>query len=133
MGSAINIDNTRESDIMRKGAFIFIIVIPIIFSYTALAIAQPYPVRIMPLGDSITRGDISGLAWELTVGYRQKLYLDLINAAYNIDFVGSLNNGSLADPPFDYNHEGHGGWKDSEVAGEVLSWLVFNPAVCYFT
>ena len=118
---------------MRKGAFIFVIVICIIFSYTTLAIAQSYPVRIMPLGGSITMGYINGLAGELTVGYCQELYLDLINVGSSIDFVGSLNDGSFAEPTFDYNHEGHGGWKDSEVAGEGLSWLVFNPAVCYFT
>ena len=61
------------------------------------------PVLIMPLGDSITRG-------EDLVGYRRELYVDLKNAGYDVDFVGSLQDGSSTGYTFDYDHEGHGGW-----------------------
>ena len=56
--------------------------------------------RIMPLGDSITAGTPG------TIGYRKKLYLDLINSGFEVDFVGSQSAGSGFDP----DHEGYG-WK----------------------
>ena len=79
------------------------------------------PVLIMPLGDSITRG-------EDLVGYRRELYVDLKNAGYNVDFVGSLQDGSSTGYTFDYDHEGHGGWSDAMIAGSVFSFLTANPA-----
>ena len=64
-------------------------------------------IKIMPLGDSITEG-IPG-----SIGYREKLYGDLINSGFDVDFVGSLSSGS----GFDTDHEGH--------SGQTASWL--NP------
>jgi lysophospholipase L1-like esterase len=76
----------------------------------------------MPLGDSITRGD-PGI-----VGYRQRLYLNLIDNGYDVDFVGSVNTGSSASPSFDADHEGHGGYTSGQVATNVYGWLVAHPA-----
>ncbi len=84
----------------------------------------------MPLGDSITYGVYSGYnppADEAT-GYRQPLYIALTAAGYRVDFVGSLETGWDATPPFDIDHEGHPRWRDSEVADYVYEWLVTNPA-----
>jgi len=67
------------------------------------------PAKIMPLGDSITRGYYVSVGHN---GYRKPLYLSLISGGYDCDFVGSQTDGD-ADP----NHEGHG--------GQVASWL--NP------
>jgi lysophospholipase L1-like esterase len=66
--------------------------------------------KIMPLGDSITLGiEVApGPDPGLQIGYRKKLYDDLIAAGFFVDFVGSLSNGAaagLADP----DHEGHSG------------------------
>jgi lysophospholipase L1-like esterase len=81
-------------------------------------------VKIMPLGDSITRGTGFAYIW----GYREPLYVNLINGGYSFDFVGSLTNGSFADP----NHEGHAGWRADEIldgrisdpcAGKLEYWL----------
>jgi lysophospholipase L1-like esterase len=71
------------------------------------------PVKIMPLGDSITRGSPDAPIYPNTVvGFRQKLFLDLGTAGYNVDFVGSLTDGdAIVDYPFDTAHEGHGGWR----------------------
>lgn len=113
---------------MKKVIIIFISIIIVNFSSATATRAQSTRTRIMPLGDSITDGYIEGLSDEFMVGYRQKLYLDLVNAGYDVDFVGSLNSGNLATPSFDYNHEGHGGWNDNEVAGQVYKWLIDNPA-----
>ena len=66
------------------------------------------PIKIMPLGDSITEGD--GDDPQL-VGYRSKLF-DLLEAAgYNFDFVGTQSSGTSysGNVNFDPDHEGHGG------------------------
>jgi lysophospholipase L1-like esterase len=82
------------------------------------------PVRIMPLGDSITRG--SGT--NPVTGYRQPLYLALTAANYSVDFVGSVQNGETAQPAFDPHHEGHSGYRDDLIAAHVYQWLIDNPA-----
>lgn len=78
--------------------------------------------RIMPLGDSITKGTGS---LDLT-GYRKPLYdtLDL-NPGDEVDLVGSLSDGPAT---FDNNHEGHGGYTASQIAAGTYSWLRDNPA-----
>ena len=72
--------------------------------------------RIMPLGDSITRGYIgSAFHW----GYRKPLYDNLTTGGYSFDFVGSQFDGSFPDP----NHEGHDGWHFTHPSG-FLTCLV---------
>ncbi|MDQ4078643.1 MAG: SH3 domain-containing protein [Chloroflexota bacterium] len=86
--------------------------------------------KIMPLGDSITEGLYGGIepSGDLRVGYRQPLYLALTTAGYNVDFVGGLQHGSNATPPFDIDHEGHSGETDDYIADHVYERLVANPA-----
>ena len=67
-------------------------------------------VKIMALGDSITAGSPGN------VGYRKKLYLDLISSGFNVDFVGSQSTGS----GFDADHEGHG-WKTASYFNSRLN------------
>ncbi len=73
------------------------------------------PVRIMPLGDSITvgRGD------RRADGYRTELGTMLTAAGVRYDFVGSQEDGTGADR----NHEGHVGWTIDEARGRVRGWL----------
>jgi lysophospholipase L1-like esterase len=89
-------------------------------------------VKIMPLGDSITRGWYgSAYRW----GYREPLYVNFTNNSYSFDFVGSKFDGSFPDP----NHEGHDGWRADEIlngrtsdpcAGKLEYWLpVSQPDV----
>jgi len=85
------------------------------------------PIRIMPLGDSITDGYDT-----FPGGYRDRLenLLEANNIAF--DFVGSQNNGpsSLSDR----EHEGHSGWRIDEIASNVDSWLATNtPDVVLLT
>ena len=68
---------------------------------------QPPPLRIMPLGDSITEG--SGAAG----GYRLPLYIALTNAGYNVDLVGSHASNTAPGLGPETHHEGHGGWRIS--------------------
>ena len=99
----------------------------------SLSVAFADPIRIMPLGDSITQGYMDSVISEYRVGYRQKLYLDLVNNGYDVDFVGGLSSGLLAEPAFDVDHEGHGGWCADGCSGQnirdnVYTFLANNPA-----
>jgi len=105
---------------MRKILFSFykitlistLLILSNIFSYAN-------PVRIMPLGDSITHG--------YPHGYRSYLWYKLQDAQYSVDFVGSQDNGYLVTPSFDTNHEGYGGWMTYDIANIVYGLLVDNP------
>jgi len=76
-------------------------------------------IKLMPLGDSITWGtnpDNSNSS-----GYRRSLYLQLVNAGYNVDFVGSLTGGLPND--FDRDNEGHPGWVSGLPAFDTTKML----------
>jgi lysophospholipase L1-like esterase len=72
------------------------------------------PVRVMPLGDSITQGGSIG-------GYRLDLGTKLRNAGRTVDLVGSLTDGPGSMP--DRNHEGHPGWTIAQIDANVVNWL----------
>jgi lysophospholipase L1-like esterase len=93
--------------------------------FSVRATAEIRPVRIMPLGDSIT----SGVDSTNNNGYRKSLYLNLSAAGYNFKFVGSQTDGNFADP----NHEGHSGWHadtigTNDILGQTYNFLAANPA-----
>lgn len=94
------------------------------------AFAQTNPVRIMPLGDSITYDQQIGDTRPLSVrtGYREPLWQMLINAGYYVDFVGGRIAGQDALPSFDPDNEGYPGFRDDEIALIVYDLLVSNPA-----
>jgi lysophospholipase L1-like esterase len=84
------------------------------------------PVRIMPLGDSITLGTGD----PDREGYRRFLYESLTAHGYIINIVGSLLDGL---PDFDRDHEGHGGFHAAGLPGKSIlpmtfEWLQANPA-----
>lgn len=87
-------------------------------------------IRIMPLGDSITYDNNIGDTRPegLRTGYRQPLYLSLVEAGYHVDFVGSQVAGQDAVPEFDPDNEGHPGWTDAQIAANVYNWLQSSPA-----
>ena len=62
----------------------------------------PVVLRVLPLGDSITRGDVAG-------GWRPVLAGRLDAAGARVVFVGSMSSAGLA-------HEGHGGWRIDQLA-----------------
>ncbi len=76
-------------------------------------------VRIMPLGDSITKGRHGEPA-----GYRDDLSLMLLNAGVNFDMVGSMDDGTGFYP----HHEGHSGYRADEILANVDKWILQNPA-----
>ena len=72
--------------------------------------------RIMPLGDSITEGVLSGSP---IGGYRDDLDALLNNAGVGFAFVGTLSDGS----GFDTDHEGHNGMRADEIADGLNGWI----------
>lgn len=76
-------------------------------------------IRIMPLGDSITQGNTQYNS------YRRGLWLQLREAGYNVDFVGSQRSnfeGPAPSPDFDLDHEGHWGWRVDEILQRLPGW-----------
>ena len=72
---------------------------------------DPQPIRVMPLGDSLTEG------YNLPGGYRNELAERFADDGLAVDFVGSLSNGPATLR--DREHEGHSGFRIDEIAGPV--------------
>lgn len=93
------------------------------------------PIRIMPLGDSITRGQVgTSVPEEVEEGYRLGLWNRLTDFGLSIDFVGSQSSGSTNLP--DLDHEGNPGFTTRQITngrGEQpgVDELIptFNPEV----
>jgi lysophospholipase L1-like esterase len=84
--------------------------------------AAPTPLRLMPLGNSITWGvgSPSGNS------YRSFLANKLTAEGHTLDFVGSGRNGTMSDP----DNEGHSGWRIDQIAGIADSVLArYRPNV----
>jgi lysophospholipase L1-like esterase len=83
---------------------------------------QPTVVRILPLGDSITRGRKG--RWT----YRRDLEASLAEDNCAFDYVGrSMGPDSgPGDPLVDRDHEGHGGYRTDEILAGLPLWLPGN-------
>jgi lysophospholipase L1-like esterase len=96
----------------------------------AFSLTQSNPLKIMPLGDSNTRGKGVDIA-----GYRDDLWMLLNDSGFNVDFVGSAttNPPNSWDQPyaFDRDHQGHGGYAvsgdtfpgASDLMSNIDNWL----------
>ena len=104
-------------------------VVPMLLSLSLFGTA---PVKIMPLGDSITYGsDESSQAENSSIAYRGPLWTKLAESEYNVDFVGSQTAGSdyqATDPSFDLHNEGHNAYTADDIDSEVTGYLTANPA-----
>ena len=80
------------------------------------------PCKILPLGDSITRGVKSSDEG----GYRSQLFKLIVAANQKVTFTGSLNNGptQVSGQAFPRMHEGHSGWTITQ-----LGPLIPSPAL----
>jgi parallel beta-helix repeat protein len=85
------------------------------------------PVKIMPLGDSITQ------MYADHDSYRRPLWHLLQSGGFTVDFVGSQNlnkNGPPPHPDFDMDHEGHSGWRADEILTQIENWATtFQPDI----
>jgi lysophospholipase L1-like esterase len=83
------------------------------------------PVRIMPLGDSITQ------ALSDQRSYRYNLWVKLVDDGAAFAFVGSQDSNYGGNPvwpdhlgqPFDRHHEGHAGFRSDEIAASLPGWM----------
>ncbi|GID29194.1 SGNH/GDSL hydrolase family protein [Paractinoplanes brasiliensis] len=103
--------------------------VPVAASSVAVAAAEPAygPLKVMPLGDSITYGSGSAdsrvgnrTGAPTASGYRVELGDRLRAAGLDVDFVGSQRAGP---PGADTEHEGHSGWRIDQIAANVDGWL----------
>ncbi|MDH4147710.1 MAG: GDSL-type esterase/lipase family protein [Acidimicrobiia bacterium] len=77
-------------------------------SEASIEVAAAEPIRIMPLGDSLTEGGDPLQPTNSPQSYRGFLFSLLEDAGHDVDFVGS-NSGVTAGGS-DADHEGHGGF-----------------------
>ena len=75
---------------------------------TPASAAPTTPLRVMPLGDSITWGVGSSTG----NGYRGPLWNRLAADGHPLDFVGTVRGGSMSDP----DNEGHSGYRIDQIA-----------------
>jgi len=90
--------------------------------FAVSATAQTPPIRIMPMGDSITDGS-SNDSPDGVGGYRGALYTLLTNAGYNVQSVGTLTINSQLLPDIQKPHEGHSGWRIDQLYDNVIGWF----------
>jgi len=82
------------------------------------------PIKVMPLGDSITDG------FTVPGGYRIQFYNRLVADGLTgaLDFVGSQSNGPAS--LLDREHEGHTGWHVADIAANIDGWMASaNPSI----
>ncbi len=88
----------------------------VLLSMATVSAAEP-PVRILPLGDSMTSGvPVEG-------GYRSRLYSVLSSDGFTVDFLGTQTVNSNHPQLPDADHEGHGGFQIHEIDAGLEGWL----------
>ncbi len=97
--------------------------------HTSLSSTSLEPIRILPLGDSLTYGvgssscDNGGCA-----GYRLPLYQSLKDDGVNFTLVGTESTGPDSLP--EKNHEGHSGWRIDQITAIANSVITqTNPDI----
>jgi lysophospholipase L1-like esterase len=111
---------------MHSGAFIPYHLIAIaLVAMTSVGSGQT--ARIMPMGDSITRGtnDINSPNGSIPGGYRRNLGERLATAGYTFDFVG--NSSDNAYPGMDPDHNGKNGFRTDQMLANLPNWLAVDP------
>lgn len=103
---------------------------PVQYQIQTPALSCNQPVRIMPLGDSITRGSASGTPNDpqYYISYRRDLYQGLSDKGYWVDFVGSQRSDGSYYTDFDRDHEGWPAKRDEYIAQNIYTWLTNHPA-----
>ncbi len=112
----------------RELAFFYCLLAVLVFLFYGSVQVQATPVKIMPLGASITVGE----EWyhndpypdymENHGGYRIGLWNRLQGSSMSdVDFVGSQSGPALGG--YDDDHEGHSGYKIADISAEINGWL----------
>ncbi|KAJ5971226.1 uncharacterized protein N7479_001144 [Penicillium vulpinum] len=80
---------------------------------------KPFPLRILPLGASITMGYKS----KDGNGYRKWLREQLRYVGWKVDMVGTLKSGTMHDN----DHDGHIGWRIDQIAAHAKQIIPQQP------
>ncbi|KUM61510.1 hypothetical protein ACN42_g5614 [Penicillium freii] len=80
---------------------------------------KPFPLRILPLGASITMGYKS----KDGNGYRKWLRQQLRYAGWEVDMIGTMKNGTMHDN----DHDGHIGWRIDQITSHVKQIIPQQP------
>ncbi|KAJ5193099.1 hypothetical protein N7449_009241 [Penicillium cf. viridicatum] len=80
---------------------------------------KPFPLRILPLGASITMGYKS----KDGNGYRKWLRQQLRYAGWEVDMIGSMKSGTMHDN----DHDGHIGWRIDQIASHAKQIIPQQP------
>ncbi|KAF2162338.1 carbohydrate esterase family 3 protein [Zasmidium cellare ATCC 36951] len=123
----------RLPSVRNRVAITFLVFVAVLLLYTGYGWYGPslrrqkplsakldkVPLRLLPLGDSITEGRFG----QGNNGYRLNLRNQLLQSGYTVDFIGSLSDGE--DNP-DGEHEGHGGFHIKEIQAKILENGILN-------
>lgn len=110
---------------MKEVRIITLAILTLLFPLTEKTAFSQESLKILPLGNSITRGtmctngDVNycvDIPPNLAVGYRKRLYKLLDQAGYNIDFIGSEEYGGGSPGMDDDDNAGFAGVKSSALA-----------------
>lgn len=108
---------------MRSARTLAAALVAVLTALTTVALDAPAayaaPVRIMPVGDSITEGKDGDAT------YRYFLWHDLLDGGYSADFVGpfvGVKTGTPKYSDFDQDHAGRSGWKAQRIANSIKNW-----------
>ncbi|KAJ5680219.1 hypothetical protein N7536_011358 [Penicillium majusculum] len=80
---------------------------------------KPFPLRILPLGASITKGYKS----KDGNGYRKWLRQQLRYAGWEVDMIGTMKSGTMRDN----DHDGHIGWRIDQIAAHAKEIIPQQP------
>ena len=103
-----------------RGPFQFLILLSALSGWSGVCEAQTPPIRIMPLGDSLTKGGNSDTLDQ--GGYRNRLFNLLSRAGYNVDYVGTqadTNNPAIPDT----SHQGMASYRIDQIQEGLAAWL----------
>jgi len=136
-GQALRVMN-RLPQIM----LVLLIAVFCLLAGNSLQAARKAPLRIMPLGDSITAGYTDNPKWRhpFEFGYRSGLYKRMRKVRYNFVFVGESKepfnkrfgdptHGGSVRPKLDLRkvkqdgHRGYGAWNTVGIQKHVAQWI----------
>ena len=106
---------------MREKFILSLIILSIGFSQ-----AYSQKIKILPLGDSITKGSMGDIPDSLKTGFRQPLWLLLNSDNILCDFIGSQSYGYAATPKFDPDDAGFGGYTTRELLHLIMTGIDRN-------
>jgi|GEM_PF-2879132 len=92
------------------------------------AVQRPRPIRVVPVGDSITHGRGTS---PTTFSWRYPLHRLCVEADFPVDFIGTYSTGFNGDPPwtnfhgwaFDRNHQATWGIRPEQVSNAFDGYL----------